>query len=415
MKSVRLLAFELIYDVIKNNAYSNLSLDSVQNEVKSADKGFLNALTYGVIERKITLDYIINKFLTGKTKPKVKILLYVGAFQLYFMDKVPSNAAINETVELAKQVGCEYYSKLVNAVLHKIDDNRIDIDSITDLSIRYSCPQQLINMWNKQYGEENTFKILNSLNSVPPVFAVPNKLFVDADELCYELLSEGAECEAVGELVKINSAFDIKNSKAFNNGLFHIEDLSSYNCAKALNAEEGETVLDVCSAPGGKAFTVAECMNNDGKVYAFDLHESRVNLIKQGAKRLELSSVVAEVNDASEFNNKLPLADRILCDVPCSGFGIIRRKPEIRYRTLDSVADLPELQYKILSVSSLYLKKGGRIVYSTCTLNKKENEKVVQRFLSDNEGYSLIEEKTVFPEPDGGDGFYYAVMEKNND
>ncbi|MBR7072289.1 MAG: 16S rRNA (cytosine(967)-C(5))-methyltransferase RsmB, partial [Eubacterium sp.] len=120
-------------------------------------------------------------------------------------------------------------------------------------------------------------------------------------------------------------------------------------------------------------------------------------------------------NDASVFNNKLPLADRILCDVPCSGFGIIRRKPEIRYKLLDSVADLPELQYKILSVSSLYLKKGGRIVYSTCTLNKKENEKVVQRFLSDNEGYSLIEEKTLFPEPDGGDGFYYAVMEKNND
>ena len=197
--------------------------------------------------------------------------------------------------------------------------------------------------------------------------------------------------------------------------MFHIEDLSSYNCAKAMNAEEGETVLDVCSAPGGKAFTVAECMNNDGKVYAFDLHESRVNLIKLGAERLELSSVVAEVNDASVFNNKLPLADRILCDVPCSGFGIIRRKPEIRYKLLDSVADLPELQYKILSVSSLYLKKGGRIVYSTCTLNKKENEKVVQRFLSDNEGYSLIEEKTLFPEPDGGDGFYYAVMEKNND
>ena len=415
MKDARLIAFEVLYDIFKGGAYSNIAVEKALSSINGKDKPFITSIVYGVVERRITLDYIINQHLKSKAKPKIMIVLYIGTYQLYFMDKVPESAAVNTSVELADKVGLGYYKKLINAVLRKINENRIDIDSIEDLSVRYSVPANLINMWKKMYGEENTLNILAAVNGRPPVFAVPNTLFVDADELSYELLDCGIDCEVINDAVRINSSFDLSDCKPFESGLFHIEDLSSFECAKALDAKEGETVIDVCSAPGGKAFTIAEKMNNCGKVYAFDLYEHRVKLINNGANRLGLDNIVAKVNDAEVFNDKLPLADKVLCDVPCSGFGIIRRKPEIRYKELDSIKELPEIQYKILTTSSKYLKPGGRLVYSTCTLNKKENEKVCDRFLIENTDYVKIYDKTIFPTDDGGDGFYYAVLEKKND
>ncbi len=415
MKDARLASFEILHNILKDNAYSNIAVDKALKEVNARDKSFVSTIVYGVIERKITLDFLINKYLTSKPKLKILIVLYIGTYQLYFMDKVPSSAAINTSVNLAGDVGLGYYKKLINAILRKIDDNRVDLNSLNDISVKYSCPINLINMWNKMYGEEKILSILESINGRPPVFAIPNTLYVECEELQYELLCCGIECEVTDGVVRIDSRFNLSNCKPFNDGLFHIEDLSSYNCALALGAEEGNTVIDICSAPGGKAFTIAERMNNSGIIFAFDLYEHRVELIKQGAKRLGITNIKAEVNDALVFNDKLPKADRILCDVPCSGFGIVRRKPEIRYKELDSIKELPEIQYNILTVSSKYLNDNGRLVYSTCTLNKRENEKVVERFLSDNSNYKLIYDKTVFPSPDGGDGFYYAVIEKSND
>ena len=411
MKNSRLTAFEIIYGVLNNDDYSNLSLDSAFDKNNSSDNAFISKLVLGVIERRLTLDYILKPYLNSRPKPKVRILLYMGVYQLYFMDKVPSNAAVNESVELAKAVGCGYYTKLINAVLHKVDSNRIDIDTIDDLSARYSCPESLIKMWQKHYGEDNTLKILGEINNIAPVFAVPNTLFVDEEELLYELMDEKAECEIKSEVVKINSHINVKKSRAFKNGLYHIQDLSSFNCAKVLKAEEGQTVIDVCSAPGGKAFTVAERMNNSGEVYALDLNNSRVELIKEGAERLGIDIIKAAVNDAGVFNPDLPKADRVLCDVPCSGFGIIRRKPEIRYKSLDDIKGLYGIQYNILKTSAEYLKCGGRLVYSTCTLNKNENEKIAERFIKEDKRFKLIEMKTVFPS-ENGDGFFYAVMEK---
>ena len=413
MSNSRLKAFEILYSILSDNAYSNIALDKALSDVDKKDKAFVSTIVYGVVERKITLDYLLDLYLTSKPKPKVKIILYIGAYQLYFMDKVPASAAINESVELSKEVGCSYYSGLVNAVLHKLDKNRINIDDIQDLSIRFSCPQELINMWLKQYGEAEMYEILNAINNRPPVFAVPNKRYVDAEELQYELLSEGIECETDGELVTLNSGFDLRKSKSFQNGLFYIEDKSSYKCALALGAKDGDTVLDVCTAPGGKAFTVAQNLKN-GKVYAYDLHEHRAKLVESGAERLGLDNIVVGVNDATVFNPDILMADKVLCDVVCSGFGIIRRKPEIRYKSLDSTKELFDIQYKILSVSSRYLKDGGTLVYSTCTLNKKENEKVVSVFLESEKDFVLIKEKTVFPSDNGGDGFYYAVIQKKD-
>jgi 16S rRNA (cytosine967-C5)-methyltransferase len=408
-KSARLIAFEVLHRIFNDNSYSNIALDTALKDVES-DKPFISSLVYGVAERRLTLDYFINKHLTSKPKPKIMTILRLGAYQLLFMDKVHAAAAINESVELAKLIKQEFYAPLVNAVLHSIDNDREMPD---DLSVVYSVPEPLINMWRKQYGEDALIKILESVNGRPPVFAVPNTLYCDADELGYELLCDGVECEVTGELVRIDSAFDINRLRAYNNGLFHIEDLSSYECARALGAKPGDTVLDMCSAPGGKAFTIAEQMNNEGSLYCYDLYEHRTQLIRSGAERLGLSCITADINDALVFNPDIPCADRVLCDVVCSGFGIIRRKPEIRYKELDSIAALPEIQLGILKTSSGYLKQGGTLVYSTCTLNKKENEKVVAAFLEKNSDFTLKCEKTVFPSADGGDGFYYAVIIRN--
>lgn len=407
-KSSRLIAFEILYRVFSENSYSNIILESTLSD--SYDKAFVSALVYGVIERKITLDYYINKHLNSKPKPKIMTILRLGAYQLIYMDKIPSSAAINESVKLTKEIKQDYYSGLVNAVLHKIEkDNEV----LTDLSLKYSIPENLINMWKKQYGEDNVISFLPCLLGRPPVFAVPNKLYLDADELQYELLNEGIECEVEGELVIINSGFDLTASKSFNNGLFHIEDKSSYECAKTLNAVEGDTVLDVCSAPGGKSFTIAQQMNNKGVIYSFDLYKSRLKLVSDGAKRLGIDIIKTQLGDAMVFNADIPIADRILCDAPCSGFGIIRRKPEIKYKELDSVKELPNIQLSILTNSSKYLKDGGVMIYSTCTLNKKENEKVVDAFLAENKNFSLDYQKTVFPSGNGGDGFYFARILKD--
>ena len=410
MKNSRQIAFETLYKIFYDDAYSNIALDSAVSEIKDG-KSFITRLVYGVVERKITIDSIISRFCL-KPKPKVLIILRMGVYQLYFMDKVPSNAAINESVELANNNGLSYYSKLINSVLHKVDSNRINIDDTEDMSIRYSVPQHLINMWYKAYGKENVDAFLPCLNENAPVFAVPNKTLVDADELLYELNCDGIDGEIYNDLVVITSSFDLKKCRAFQNGLFHIEDLSCYNAVKALGFNENDVVFDICSAPGGKAFTAASLMNNKGEIYAFDIHEHRVKLIKDGANRLGLTSITAKINNGTEFTSDLPLADKIICDVPCSGFGIIRRKPEIRYKDLDSIKDLPALQFEILHTSSRYLKKGGKLLYSTCTLNKRENEKVVERFISENSDFSVLESVTTFPSENGGDGFFYSIIER---
>ena len=409
MKSARLIAFETLYKIFYDDSYSNIALDKALNNVND-DKAFISALVYGVVERRLTLDYFINKFTQSRPKPKIMTILRLGAYQLLFMDKVPSGAAINESVKLCKEIKQDFYSKLVNAVLHKIDNDR---DIPDNLSVKYSVPEHLINMWIKQYTRDTVEGFMPAVNDRPPVFAIPNALFLDAEELSYELTDESIENEIINDVCMINSGFDLSKSKAFNNGLFYIEDLSSYNCAKALNAKSGDIVLDVCSAPGGKAFTIAGDMKNKGELYSYDLYEHRVKLIEESKERLGFTCIKTGINDALKYNPEIPMADKIICDVVCSGFGIIRRKPEIRYKNLDDIKELPKIQLDILSTSSRYLKQGGQMIYSTCTLNKKENEMVVREFLNNNSDFSLINEKTMFPTQHGGDGFYWALLKKN--
>lgn len=410
MKSARQVAFETLYKIFYKDAYSNIAVD-VALRTQDGAKPFTTALVYGTVERRLTLDYIIEKF-CERPKPKVLTILRMGVYQLYFMDKVPESAAINESVNLAKENGLGFYSKLVNAVLHKVNDNRIDIEALENESVKYSVPEPLINMWKKAYGNSTVEKFLPTLNVKAPTFLIPNTVFVDSEELQYELMCEGVESEIVDEVVAVSEGLNVASSKAHKNGLYHVENISCYEAVKALDVQQGHTVLDMCSAPGGKAFTVAGLTQNRCKIIALDNNENRLKLVEDGVKRMGFTCIECRVNDATVFNGILPMADRVICDVPCSGFGIIRQKPEIRYKNLDSIKTLPEIQLKILENSAKYLKKTGKLLYSTCTLNRRENEKVAEKFARENEGFKILEMKTIFPSNTGHDGFFWAVIER---
>ena len=386
MKSARELSFETLLKIEKDNSYSNLSIAGVlkDNNLEDADKAFFTALVYGVIERKITLDYNIGLYLKQpikKLKTEALIILRIGAYQLLFMDKIPSHAAINESVNLAKKK-VNFASGLINAVLRKIDQNGLQILE-DNLEVKYSCPQELIDLFIDAYGKEKAIGILEHANG-------PQKMYARDKEKGLVELTE----------LKIND-----NQ--------HIQDKASQLCCEAIGAQPGETIFDMCAAPGGKSFTIAEIMQNKGRIVAFDLYPQRVELIAQGAKRLGIDIIDARVGDASQFDENLGLADRVLCDVPCAGLGDIGRKPEIRYKSIKDIEKLPPLQYNILVNSARYLKVYGTLVYSTCSLNPKENEEVVKRFLDAHDDFELVEQRTIFPQEEDCDGFFYSVMKKN--
>ncbi len=256
-------------------------------------------------------------------------------------------------------------------------------------------------MWISSYGIENAKGIMEHSLGRQKIYTRINTLKIntlkkDTDTACGVFDEEGA----------------VEESEAYKNGEFHVQDKSSQMCCKALDPQSGEVVFDLCAAPGGKSFTIAEMMKNKGTVYAFDLYEHRVKLIEDGAKRLGIDIIRAQVGDASVFNENLPQADRVLCDVPCSGLGIIGKKPEIRYKMATNIDYLPSLQYNILVNAARYLKENGTLVYSTCSLNPNENERVVERFLFEHEEFTKTDMMTVMPHLYDCDGFFFAVLKK---
>lgn len=433
MINARQIAFEALLKTFKEDAYSNLTLDRflTKTSIDTRDKSFVSALFYGTIERKITIDYQLSKYLSKplkKLKPEVLILLEIGAYQILFMDKVPVSAAVNESVKLAKKNGLSFAGGLINAVLRKVASNGIllpkEDEKINYLSVKYSCPIEHIELWFDELGEKDTISLLESTVGEAEIMVRVNTCKCTCDELISIFKSEGITAEKTyidNALCVDLCGNDIESLDSFKKGLFHVQDLSCQICCRVLDAKNGETVFDLCSAPGGKAFTVAQYMNDNGEVKCFDLYKNRVELIKKGAERLGLSSIKAEVSDASVFNDKIGVADRVLCDVPCSGLGIIRRKPEIKYKKLDSLSGLPEIQYNILCNASRYVKPAGTLVYSTCTILKRENEDVCRRFLEENDDfYSVVpapyisESKflTLLPHKNNGDGFFIAAFRR---
>ena len=405
-RSPRAAVAELLIKVEKN-AYSNLALDGMLSvsDYSRQEKNFISRLFYGVIERRVTLDYIISLYSSKplhKLDLTVAVILRMGLYQLVYMESVPDNAAVNEAVNLAKKMGKTSAASFINAILRNFirADKIIKFpnDMVGKYSVQYSCPKDLTKKLITQHGEQCTADFLRASLEPHKMFIRVNNVLISADELSNKL-SENAVKATVSDYDKnclnVEKLVSIENNTLFNEGYFHVQDLSSQLCCKALAPSEGDTVLDLCAAPGGKTFTIAEMMNDKGSVYSCDLHNKRVSLIKKGAERLRLSSITPLQNDAKVYNEKFPVFDKILCDVPCSGFGVIRSKPEIKYTPLKDVERLPEIQYAILETAVKYLKQGGELVYSTCTVLREENDEIIDRFLNfhpEFEGVPFLEE-----------------------
>ena len=412
----RFLAYKILSKIERDKAYSNITVDAVLNENEATSAPFVCALVYGVLERKITIDYILSKFLNQpikKLNPQVLTLLRMGVYQIKYMDKVPDSAAVNESVKLSKKVKCAFASGLINSVLRKVSTVEVSLpetdNKIYDLSIKYSCPEQLVEHYVNDYGYIDAEKILKSSIGSVPTFVRVNNLKVTTDELISQLEKEGIiskKVEKSDNSLEILSGAVFK-TECYKKGYFHAQDLASQTCIDCLNPQENDIVFDLCAAPGGKSFTIAEKMNNKGKVYSFDLYEHKIKLINDGAKRLDITIIDAQIGDAAAFNPDLPKADKVLCDVPCAGLGVIRRKPEIKYKDFGFVDKLCDLQYNILNNASLYLKEKGVLVYSTCSLSKSENEDVCNRFLNEHKNFKLESMVTLIPHKDS-DGFFFA-------
>lgn len=434
VKSPRFTALELL-DRMDSGAYSNLLLASALNEanLSERDRSFVSRLFYGAAERKLTLEYVISLY---SNKPLQKLdrsvanILKIGLYQLLYMDSVPDSAAVNETVALAKQCGKASAAGFVNAVLRSFirDGKKVTLpkEETARMSVEYSCSEELVKRLCEDYTAEKAEELLKNSLTEHKTYLRVNSLKTDAKTLVDEFMRlgiEAEECGLVQNCVSVSGLGSVEGSRLFAEGYFHVQDLSSQMCCAALDPKPGETVLDLCSAPGGKAFTLAEIMGDSGRIIACDLREKRVGLIKKGAERLGISCIETAVNDAKAFNAGFPAADRVLCDVPCSGFGVIRSKPEIKYTDPKAAEKLPQVQYDILTAAARYLKCGGELVYSTCTLSRAENDGVIDRFLAENSGFVPVElpkfgepcgghKLTVFPWDYDCEGFFISKIRK---
>lgn len=431
--------YRIVFNMLmkmEKNAYSNIALSSAfsDSELSVQEKRIASRLFYGVIERKLTLDIIISKYskkTVGSLDSEVLTVLRMGLYELKFMDSIPDNAAVNESVKLIKCLGKTSASGFVNAILRNFIRDGKEItypkDKIKRISAECSCPEWLVKKLIDEYDEESALSLIRLSGEPPEASIRVNTLLTDTERLIKLLSDENVEAERsaiIPECLYIKRSGAIENTNAYQNGLFHVQDASSQLCAMALGAEQGDIVLDMCSAPGGKTFTAAEMMRNKGEVHAYELHEKRAALVAKGAERLKISIISANANDAAVYNENIPLADKVLCDVPCAGFGVIRKKPEIKYKKYDDVKRLPQIQLSILETSSKYVKYGGTLVYSTCSVSREENDAVVDEFLRKNRDFEEVPflkeigepfgngRVTVFPKDFGSDGFFICKFIK---
>ncbi|MEG0571137.1 MAG: 16S rRNA (cytosine(967)-C(5))-methyltransferase RsmB [Oscillospiraceae bacterium] len=444
MKNARLVVYDALFDVFKNSAYSNITLNKHLNEnrLSQSDKAFATALFYGTIQRTITLDYIISRYFNKKlTKLDLEILiiLRMGVFQLLYLNSVPDMAAVNESVLLVSYVKKASAKGLVNAILRAfIRDNKTILlkkdenNSITKTSLEYSCPEWIIKKIATQYDMQTAIEFAKSSVEVPPLVIRVNTIKTTTQELLQEFFSLNidAVCSPIIEdCIILKKMGDLEKIQAFSKGKFYIQDTASQLCMKLLGAKPGQTVLDICSAPGSKAFTIANYMQNQGEIFAFDIYEHKLALINKSAAKLGINIIKTDIGDGSVYNPDIPKADRVLCDVPCSGLGIIRRKPEIKFKSEESINELPKIQLDILTNAANYVKPGGILVYSTCTVNKNENLAIINKFIAGNSSFKPLQLPnflskiykgndcyiTLFPHIHNCDGFFMAAFKKSEE
>lgn len=422
MANARYVAATALLRIEKNKAYSNITVASLfeNSDLTPQDKALASNLVYGVLDRKITVDYILKKFIKmplKKVAPLSLCALRMGVYQLLFTDKIPESAAVNESVKLVKNSKENRNAGFVNAVLRNVlrSENLLPTsDKAEDLSIRFSCPSWIVKEFLSEYSVQDTIKLLEESLKAPPLTVRVNTVKCAKQELTNIFKNDGIDFTDIEneDALILNKGMDIKNNPQFKEGMFYIQDLASQRAVSVLAPKSNTRVLDMCASPGGKSFTMAGLMKNKGEIVSCDLYENRVKLIADSAARLGLSIIKPTVADACERNVNFGKFDYVLCDVPCSGLGVIRRKPEIKYKEQCDFSELESIQYKILCNAAEYLKTGGRLLYSTCTLRNGENENLVNRFIKEYNVFHKVYEHTFMPHIDGTDGFYCALLEK---
>lgn len=441
MANTRELVLEVLLAVTRDGEYSHIALSNVLNKYQYLDKkdrAFLTRVTEGTLENLIRINYIINSFSkvpVNKMKPQIRCIIQSAVYQIYFMDAVPDSAACNEAVRLAKQKGFRSLSGFVNGVLRSISRSKgqkgriVWPDKIKEpekyLSVRYSIPEWMIQMWKEefayQWDNENDWQKMETMLQaflVPaPVVIRVNTDLCTPQELKRRLEEEGAAvaaCEALPYAFEISGYDYLGALESFQDGLFYIQDISSMLAAEAAQPKEGDFVLDVCAAPGGKAVHIAQMLHGTGHVLACDLTEYKVNFLRENMKRCQVSNMEARVWDARVFDpSLLERADIVVADLPCSGLGVMRKKKDIRYKmTLKQMQGLVQLQQEILSNVCQYVKPGGKLVYSTCTIHRAENEGNAQWFLQAYPQFRQISSRQILPGEENGDGFYITVFER---
>ncbi|WP_434793454.1 Ribosomal RNA small subunit methyltransferase B [Terrisporobacter petrolearius] len=401
--NAREIAYKVLLDIEKNKNYSNMAINKHFKDVKlsNQDRGLATEIIYGVIENKYYIDYMIDKLSkvkTNKMEIYVKTLLRMGIYQIMFLNSISDYAAVNETVNLAKKKNSKV-SGFINGILRNVIRQKETIgeikikDDIDYLAVKYSYDKWMIRNWMIHFGKDFTKELLEANGQRPSIYLRTNTLKITRDELIEKLEQQNVKASkvhVVDEAIKVENLKDIENNVLYKEGLFTIQDISSMLVGKVMNPKEKSLVLDVCSAPGGKTTHIATLMKNTGQVVSRDIYEHKLKLIKASSKRLNLTNVdVQEFDGLSLDKDSIGKFDYVLADVPCSGLGIIRRKPEIKYKEKEEFRDLPPIQKKILENASKYVKKGGTLIYSTCTIQDNENIDVINEFLQKNKNFEL--------------------------
>lgn len=433
-KLARQTAVEALLQINEEGGYSNVVFHNLvtRNELSPQDTALCSVLVYGALERRLTLDHVIgaySKTPVRKLTPAVREILRISLYQLLYLEHIPDSAAVNEAVKLTRLMKAASASGFVNGVLRSFlrDGKKIPPVKKGGLAqqwqVDYSCPAELIERLLKSCDKEQVRSLLEHSLGRPTLFARVNTTKITVEDLLKRLQEEGVEAaaEELEGCIRLANTASLEKLPSFKEGLFHIQDKSSQLCARLVSAQPGMRVLDVCSAPGSKSFTISEYMNNDGEVISCDIYPEKIKKIREGADRLGLSVINAMENDAMEYRAELGQFDRVLCDVPCSGLGIIGRKPEIKYKDPKEFDGLPPIQWDILETSCQYVKQGGILTYSTCTVLPEENQKIVKKFLEvhpDFEPYEQSEHtegwySALFPNMKDSDGFFIATMKKS--
>ena len=434
----REIALKLLDDYESSDKYANLALSAhVTRTLDKAQMSRVTSLFYTTVEHKLTYDYLIGAISLrdgGKIDPHTRNILRLGMGQILHISSIPDFAAVSETVKLGRHKGERAF---INGVLRKASvlkekgelpfPNR-EKNVARYLSVLYSFPLWTVKHFISLLGEDECEKLLKCYTEERYVDLAVNTQKISRGEYLDILRDNGIEAAPSSRSpisVRINKSIDPRLLPGFDEGLFFVQDEACTLSVLALNPKSGEKIADVCSAPGGKSFTAAILSDNGAQIYSYDLHESKLSLIREGAERLSLSSIRVNRRDANSPDDALlGSLDKVICDVPCSGLGVIGKKSDLKYRSQESLDELPELQYSILSASARYLKAGGEMIYSTCTINPRENEEVVKRFLDENEKFSLLDFElsdirseggifTFIPHRHGTDGFFIAKLKKD--